>query len=438
MECLRRQYDCPHCEEAGEYEERTTSHLDECPMIEVPCPKRECKESVLRRNITEHLSECMFEDVCCKYANIGCKEKVIRRDLHQLEKHEGESQQHLQFAIDAVQQQQRAISDMTAQIQSLQKKQPQLSELNLEIPLKLKWRRGKDLPFEMWIYPKVVVFNEKVYIGGGSASSVDREEQTVIVYDPKQDSYDTLPPYTCKYFSMAVVNNQLVLVGGRDVQTDKGTNQLGVWDEQSKRWTHPLPPMTTACSSPSVATHNNRWLVVIGGEGDETVLVLSRVEILDTDSTQWYHAASLPQPLSHSPPAIIGNMCYLLGGYYVSRKVFSVCLDDLISQAISQPASAPPAPSPWQWWSLPDTLPKYSTALAFNGALLAVGGSLMGSRTIYHYQPRSRSWVKAGELPTKRSKCTCTVLPSGDLFVAGGSGVGYDGAVIQVDIASVQ
>ena len=110
MECLRRQYDCPHCEEAGEYEERTTSHLDECPMIEVPCPKRECKESILRRNITEHLSECMFEDVCCKYANIGCKEKVIRRDLHQLEKHEGESQQHLQFAIDAIQQQQRAIS----------------------------------------------------------------------------------------------------------------------------------------------------------------------------------------------------------------------------------------------------------------------------------------------------------------------------------------
>ena len=71
-------------------------------MIEVPCPKRECKESVLRRNITEHLSKCMFEDVHCKYDNIGCKEKVIRRDLHQLEKHEGESQQHLQLAIDAV------------------------------------------------------------------------------------------------------------------------------------------------------------------------------------------------------------------------------------------------------------------------------------------------------------------------------------------------
>ena len=322
---------------------------------------------------------------------------------------------------------------MKTQIQYLQKKQPQL---NLEIPLKLKWRRGKDLPFEMWIYPKVVVFNEKVYIGGGSASSVDREEQTVMVYDPKQDSYDTLPPYTYKWFSMAVINNQLVLVGGKDVRTGKETDKLGVWNEQSKRWTHPLPPMTTACHSPSVATHNNRWLVVMGGYD---ITRLSRVEILDTDSTQWYHAASLPQPLSSALPAIIGNMCYLLGGYSegaASKKVFSVCLDDLISQAVSQPASAsaPPTPSPWQ--SLPDTPLDHSTILAFNGTLLAFGGgSYPGSSAIYHYQPSSRSWVKAGELPTGRFGCTCTVLPSGDLYVAGG---GARGTEQRVDIASVQ
>ena len=284
-----------------------------------------------------------------------------------------------------------------------------------------------------------MVFKEKVYIGGEDASS-DREEQTVMVYDPKQDSYDTLPPYTYKWFSMAVVNNQLVLVGGWDVQTDKVTNKLGVWDEQSKRWTHPLPPMITACHSLSVAT-NNRWLVVMGGYDHDDKIHLSRVEILDTDSSQWYHAASLPQPLSHSLPAIIGNMCYLLGGYTeghaVFKKVFSVCLDDLISQAVSQSvsASAPPTPSPWQ--SLPDTPLIFSTALAFKGALLAVGGrDYPGSTAIYHYQPSSRSWVKAGELPTLRSACTCTVLPSGDLYVAGGYGA--CGTDQQVDIASLQ
>ena len=131
----------------------------------------------------------------------------------------------------------------------------------LKLPLNLKWRRGKDLPFGIWGYPSVVVFKEKMYIGGVGAPST--WERTVVVYDPKQDSCDTLPLYTYVYFSIAVVNDQLVLVGGREAQTAKVTNKLGVWNEQSKGWTHPLPPMTAACHSPSVATHNNRWLVVV-------------------------------------------------------------------------------------------------------------------------------------------------------------------------------
>ena len=284
----------------------------------------------------------------------------------------------------------------------------------------------------------MVVFKEKVYIGGGAASS-ERELRTVVVYDLKREFYDTLPPYTYQFFSMAVVNNQLVLVGGVDAQTNKKTNKLGVWNEQSKRWTYLLPQMTTACQSASVATYNNRWLVVMGGLGDGPVL--TRVEILDTtESRQWYHAASLPQPLYDAPPVTIGNTCYLLGGYTegggASKKVFSVCLDDLISQAVSQPASAnaPPTPSPWQ--SLSDTPVTGSTALAFNGALLAVGGrkTYFGSTVIYHYGPSSRSWIRAGEMRTERYDCTCTVLASGDLYVAGGC----VGASQLVDIASVQ
>lgn len=91
-------------------------------MIEVPCPKCGCKENILRRNISEHLSECIFEEVPCKYAHIGCKEKAVRRDLCQLKDHEGDNQWHFQLAIDAIQQQQLAISDMKTQVQSLQNK----------------------------------------------------------------------------------------------------------------------------------------------------------------------------------------------------------------------------------------------------------------------------------------------------------------------------
>ena len=291
------------------------------------------------------------------------------------------------------------------------------------------------MPFVMGLYPQVVVLKEKVYIGGGNALS-NRECQTVIVYDPQKDSYDTLPPYTYKRFSIAVLNNQLVVVGGVDVQTNKPTNQLGVWNEQSISWTHPLPPMTTACKSPSVATHNNKWLVVMGGAGDETSL--SRVEILDTTgSGQWYQAAPLPQPCHRVSTATIGNMCYLLGGYSaggsISQKVFSVHLDELISQAVSQPAGASAPATPLPWMTLPDTPLSLSSALTINGAQLAVGGN-WGSTAIYHYQPSRRSWISAGKLPVRRFCCCCTVVPSGEVLVAGGGGYGGD----RVDIAFIE
>ena len=299
------------------------------------------------------------------------------------------------------------------------------------------------MPFGMWGYPTVVVIKEKVYIGGGAASSMG--ERRVVVYDPKLNTCNTLPPYTYTYFSMAVINDQLVLVGGCEVETEKKTTKLGVWNEESKRWTHPLPPMTTACYSPSVATHNNRWLMVIGGYGGSTGRTfLSRVEILDTtEPVQWYQAASLPQPCRRTPLAITGNMCYLLGGYtegdIATKNAFSVCLDDLVSQALSQPASAstsaPPTPSPWQ--SLPDTPLDYSTTLVLiNGALLAVGGGKYhtGSSAIHMYQPSSNSWVKAGELPTKRDTSGCIVLPSGEILVAGG----FISSAQLIEIASIR
>ena len=285
----------------------------------------------------------------------------------------------------------------------------------------------------------MVMFKEKVYVGGGMTKS-DRDELKVMVYEPKQDSWDSLPLYTYRYFSMAVVDDQLVLVGGCKDNYSNKTNKLGAWNEQSKRWTHPLPPMTTACSIPSVATHNNRWLVVMGGNGIGGDL--SRVEILDTtEPVQWYQAASLPQPCHQAPLTTIGNMCYLLGGFTeedASKKVFSVCLDDLISQTASQPASAsaPPIPVPSPWQSLPDTPMDSSTALAFNGALLAIGGDL-GSSAIHMYQPSSNSWVMAGELPTPRCTSGCIVLPTGELLIAGG-GAYYGKETRQmIEIASI-
>ena len=119
-DCPKRQYECPHCQEPGEHWERTIKHLNECPMIEVPCPKRRCKVHIAHCNLIEHRRECQFEKVPCKYATIGCEEEVLRKDL---EEHEEDSEQHLQLAINTIHQQQVTISEQENMLAHLRSKQ---------------------------------------------------------------------------------------------------------------------------------------------------------------------------------------------------------------------------------------------------------------------------------------------------------------------------
>ena len=304
-----------------------------------------------------------------------------------------------------------------------------------------EWKRAADMPFNMTEYPQAVVINEKVYIGGrivSSSISSNDAAQTVLVYDSCLDEWSTLPPYECIYFAMAAVNDRLVLIGGRHL-TMGVTAQLRVWNE---RWTKPFSPMLAARCSASAVTYI-KWLVVIGGRHNVLGAKLSSVEVLDTTSNQWYGCAPLPQPCSSiSLTATVGNMCYALGGFTMghkgSKKVFSVCFDDLVSQAVSQPASAsvPPTPSPWQ--TLTDTPLTFSSAVNLNGALFAIGGlesrSGQPRASIYLYQPGSKTWVLVQEsLPQGRERCACVALGDCKMLIAGG---GYHS--LKVDIAEIK
>ena len=124
-------------------------------------------------------------------------------------------------------------------------------------------------------------------------------------------------------------------------------------------------------------------------------------------------------------------------GYIItnSKQVFRVSLPDIVSQTLEQSTASM---SPALWCRLPDTLLENSAAISLCGYLLAVGGSHDNRiRTdINLYQPESDQWTKVGDLPNVREYCSCVVLPSGKLLVAGG----YDSSVrlsSQVDVASV-
>ena len=97
MECPKRQYECPHCKETGEYNERTTKHLEKCAsIIEDVCPNEGCTEKLLRCDLPKHRQECPRELVMCKYAYLGCDVTLPREEMTE---HQKDNQSHANLSI---------------------------------------------------------------------------------------------------------------------------------------------------------------------------------------------------------------------------------------------------------------------------------------------------------------------------------------------------
>ena len=121
--CPRRQYKCRHCKEPGEYLERTTTHLQQCPSMRVACPNSSCRKRVARRILAGHRLECPFEEVPCKYARIGCNARVPRRER---EKHEGDAGQHFPMVMDIM-------CELKAKLEHLEQVHPQRQKTSASV-----------------------------------------------------------------------------------------------------------------------------------------------------------------------------------------------------------------------------------------------------------------------------------------------------------------
>lgn len=286
------------------------------------------------------------------------------------------------------------------------------------LPLNLVWREKLDLPYKFARYRPMyaVEGGEKIFI-----VEFEKPNNNVLVYHTGNGSVTTLPHYLYEQYAITVIDNNLVVVGGVDRKTGKRTNQLGLWNETSQKWTHPFPPMKERSSLSTVVTYNESYLVVVGGTGNKRYL--SRVEILDIHESKWYRAAPHPdrQIEPSSSVLVAGNVWCLMGGYTKSvnswsNRVFCVCLDELINQAVHQShGQVQSGSSPW--YTLPDTPYTVLGAFSVGGALLTIGEG-----SIYFYKPSTRTWEYVPEDIISHSDDVCIYLrlSNSEIFTACG------------------
>ena len=322
-----------------------------------------------------------------------------------------------------------------------------------------------------------VVLQGSVYVAGS--------ERTIFQYSIDQDQWHELP---CrppqKHFSMTVLNDNLILVGGFEVSgifSQDVSNKISIWDPNSRKWIHPYPCIPAARYAVSSVGYKG-YLVVAGGRQhvpEDPSLIshqievpsLSTVEILDSATSTWYSGNPLPFECHAMQASVIGDTLYLLGGrnrFDFMKSVVWTSLPSLISKACqpSPTSTSHTTPrAPYCWNVLPlcpyftSSIPYYAMASnhgdgnthdhhnhgntatntctmdSTNVPLLAIGGhtglqlSLLGeydrarvSREIHAYSHVTGGWIKieGDELPEACVGCSCCVLPSGELFVAGG------------------
>ena len=256
------------------------------------------------------------------------------------------------------------------------------------------------------IYAKVVVVGGKVYIGGIWAEDSDYK---ILEYTIQGGQWrEIVTPV--RVFGMAVVNNQLLIMGGSDEEY-RITNQVWALDSASGDWKQPFPAMPTARGWLSAVGYK-RWVLVVGGG------TKSCVEVLDTATNKWYVATPLSSNASHPSLTVIQDTLYVVWGHSAVSLSIPILISDAVSQRPTIHASSGPQSTEWQ--RLPNTPTEDPATTSLQGSLVAVGG-VPASSSIAMYLPHMEQWLEVAQLPTPRQFCTCVILPeTQQLMVIGG------------------
>ena len=308
---------------------------------------------------------------------------------------------------------------------------------------KLRWRKTKKAPCEMSRGSNAIVDGDMVYLRTGS--------QNIYAYKSTDETWDQLPECETEYCSLAVVNNLLTTIGGRD-SGDKVTNQLFslTGEGRSKTWREVFQSMPTKRSL-SVAMCTGQALIVAGGL-DQGLKKLRTVEVMDIDTKEWSSAADLPEPLSYASITICHNRIYIIGGWNDSgpfKSVYTCTLTDLflscrsrsLGERLVQSLSLTSPARSNVWNKVADLPVIQSTCITLHGRLLAIGGcdskdTPTSDVRIYH--PTSNTWEAISKMKISRRCCFAAVLPTNELMVVCGYTTNsYFSVTDSVEIATV-
>ena len=249
------------------------------------------------------------------------------------------------------------------------------------------------------------------------------------------------PSQTIYNAPIAIINDHITLIGGRDAKTNVLTNIMSTWCEEEGEWRQILRLMPTKLRAGRAYQYGNLLLVTGGGTGEEDK-VTDKVHVFNFSTMKWTTPQSLQLPRGLRSHYLIHfeGYIYLMGGALTFQP--KQCPEEIhnanawrarwsdIEEAAQQNAGMQHSlqgKSVWTPIVAPPTL--RPTVVMFNNAIMSVGGigisDGQSKDSIYKlvdHDTDSPLWNKVGSMCVGRYRHA--VVPLGNLgaalFVAGG------------------
>ena len=278
-------------------------------------------------------------------------------------------------------------------------------------PVNIKWEEGAPGPVAI-VGHTAVLYNGVIYVGGGVCDDDDDDDSYKInIYHPDTNKWDDAINTPHAAFTMTVLVDKLIIVGGAVRGPVKVTNKLltlqgGQWEDYSQ--------MPTARCWATAVSHQS-MMIVMGGLADDDH-TFSTTELLYSTTGQWVKCNDLPQPLLYLQSVIVGDVLYTLGGQNADGKD---------SKAVNAAPLHALANHQLEWQQLADTPWEASAAVNVNNKyLLAVGGEVVHDTVCVLKREKgsmitSTSWESIGTLP-KVHRGTSAVSLGNQIIVIGG------------------
>ena len=254
----------------------------------------------------------------------------------------------------------------------------------------------------------------KVFITGAVLHDMSPCKLIQVYYidDQKWTTISDIPQYLCE---ADIIQGHLTLIGGMDAVTGEDTGKLSTY--VNDHWEEIYPPMPTPRFGLGVALEDN-LLITAGGLCAGAAV--STVEVLNTESKQWYSLKSLqlPAPMHSCGMTISSGYVYIGGEGNASPKGYWRLPWSAVQQSVQ---SRDNTSSPVTWEKIADSTFISSSLLPNSKLPVLFGGSDAKTRSdIFVYDPTQKRWTAVGNISTECTRPCVVPINSNLVFVCGG------------------